>query len=107
MGYLRFVVPEADTESGVAMGLFGAAYALKDCGAVSGEHRQVLRELLTWFTEHLATPDRFNRTSSRGYNRRQTNSVVSGYGAAASLADAPDEAHRRGTLILSAYGPRG
>ncbi|HWY25851.1 MAG TPA: hypothetical protein VNX47_13085, partial [Nevskia sp.] len=76
MGFLRFVVPETDTDSGVAAGLFRIAYALRNAAHVSEEHRQVLGEQLSWFAEYLPTPDRFNRTSSKGYYRRTTKGIA-------------------------------
>jgi len=73
---VRFVVSQTHAESGVEGGLFGAAYALRDAEDVSQEHRQELSELLLWFEKHLPTPNRFNRTSSKGYYRRNQKGIA-------------------------------
>jgi hypothetical protein len=76
MAFLRFVVPEVDADSGVETGLFRIAYALSDSVQVCGQHRKLLKEQLHWFEEHLPTPERFNRTSSKGYYRRATKGIA-------------------------------
>ena len=70
MTFLRFVVSQKDSDSGVEGGLFGAAYSLWRSDDTSTADRTTLREILDWFSENLATPERFNRTSSKGYYRR-------------------------------------
>lgn len=76
MGFLRFVVPEIDADSGAGTGLFRIAYALRDSVDVSEQHRELLNEQLDWFAKHLPTPKRFNRTSSKGYYRRAARGIA-------------------------------
>jgi hypothetical protein len=73
---VRFVVSQTHAESGVQGGLVAAAYALRDAEDVSQEHRQALSELLLWFEKHLPAPNRFNRTSSKGYYRRNQKGIA-------------------------------
>jgi len=70
MTFLRFVVSQKHSDSGVEGGLFGAAYTLCRSDDTTPMDRDALRELLAWFDENLTTPDRFNRTSSKGHYRR-------------------------------------
>lgn len=76
MAFLRFVVSQLDSDSGVEGGLFGAAYALLDLGGLPEHDRSMLRGLLAWFEEHLPTPKRFNRSSSKGYYRRSPKGIA-------------------------------
>jgi hypothetical protein len=76
MAFLRFVVSNRHPDSGVADGLFGVAYSLRDDSEISGEHRRALIEHLTWFTKHLSVPDRFSRSASKGYYRRNTKGIA-------------------------------
>ena len=76
MSFLRFSVSQLDIDSGVEGGLFGAAYALECSDDVQEDDRSALQELLAWFEEHLPTPERFNRTSSKGYYRRTTKGIA-------------------------------
>ena len=39
-------------------------------------HRETLLDSLAWFDEHLPTPDRFNRSKSKGYYRRDTRGIA-------------------------------
>jgi len=70
MTFLRFVVSKKNSASGVEDGLFGVAYALCRGDDATPEDRDALRALLAWFDTNLATPERFNRTSSKGHYRR-------------------------------------
>jgi hypothetical protein len=56
--------------------VFGTAYALKDGAAVSSSDRASLAEQLAWFSKHLPTPKRFNRSTSKGYYRRKTKGIA-------------------------------
>jgi hypothetical protein len=40
------------------------------------EDRTLLAELLRWFGENLETPDRFNRSKSKGIYRRTTRGIA-------------------------------
>lgn len=42
---------------------------------MSGEDHVVLDTLLKWFAANLGTPERFNRSRSKGYDRRNTRGV--------------------------------
>ena len=72
---LRFVLPRSHPDTGVEEGVFGAAYELRDGTLASNSDRRALEELLSWFGANLATPQRFNRSKSKGYYRRNTGGV--------------------------------
>jgi cytochrome c peroxidase len=76
VSFVRFVLLHRDQESGVATGLFETAYHLRDQTGVSAADRDLLRDALAWFERHLATPARFNRTSSKGHYRRKTKGIA-------------------------------
>jgi hypothetical protein len=76
MPFLRFIVTGLHPESGVEDGLFGPAYRLRDDSALGEAERQTLAETLAWFEKTLKTPDRFNRTRSKGYYRRNTKGIA-------------------------------
>jgi hypothetical protein len=65
------VVPTARNPLGRAPGVFQAAYRLLRRGALAADEHQHLREQLDWFNDNLARPERFVRTRSKGYYRRQ------------------------------------
>jgi hypothetical protein len=73
---VRFVVPAViHDESQNAVGVITLAYELVDAPDTSGDVRQDLQKLLTWFEAALAVPDRFNRTKSKGWYRRKTRGI--------------------------------
>ena len=76
MPFLRFVITGLHPESGVEDGLFGLAYRLRDDTALGEADRSALSETLTWFEKNLKTPARFNRTTSKGYYRRNTKGIA-------------------------------
>ena len=53
-------------------GFFCAAYELRRNPSLDVHSRRRLEGLLAWFRAHLPVPDRFNRSSSKGYARRNT-----------------------------------
>jgi len=73
--FLRFVVLRTSESSGVRDGLFGEAYALQNDTSLSADDQHELADLLSWFEGNLKTPDRFNRTKSKGYYRRTTHGI--------------------------------
>ncbi len=73
--YLRFVLPRKHPASGVRDGIFGAAYELSDNGALPEAQREEIDTLLRWFESNVDMPDRFNRTRSKGYYRRETKGI--------------------------------
>lgn len=75
MSFIRFVLASLDKDSGVESGIFGAAYALMGDRDVPSADREALAAELAWFEEHLTTPTRFNRTSSKGHYRRKTKGI--------------------------------
>ncbi len=76
MGFIRFVIGESHPDSGVQEGLFHLAYQLRDSGDVAQHEREELAELMKWFDENLPVPGRFNRSSSKGYDRRATRGIA-------------------------------
>ena len=73
--FLRFTLERSNPDTGARDGIFETAYELRDSGILPKYEEQELTDLLRWFEEHLAEPDRFNRTKSRGYYRRATKGV--------------------------------
>jgi hypothetical protein len=76
MRLIRFVQARRHPESGVDDGLFGLAYELRDSPQIAAEDRAMLADALTWFANHLEAPSRFNRTTSKGYYRRNTRGIA-------------------------------
>jgi hypothetical protein len=72
---LRFVLQRSHPDTGVEEGVFRAAYELRDGTRVAVQDRELLKGLLSWFETNLAIPERFNRTKSKGYYRRNTSGV--------------------------------
>ena len=52
------------------------AYRLRDRLDIPEIDRAALRDTLAWFGKNLAEPARFNRTRSKGYERRQTRGIA-------------------------------
>lgn len=99
-GFVRFVLTTRHPESGVEEGLFRAAYHLRDSSRVGDEDRRLLTELLAWFGENLVTPDRFNRSKSKGFYRRKTRGIA---WFRDSATDCLSRMHRI-KVILEKYG---
>ena len=75
-GFVRFVVAERHPRTGLELGVFQVAYGLRDRRDLPELERTALREALAWFEKNLAEPARFNRTRSKGYERRQTRGIA-------------------------------
>ena len=75
-GFVRFVVAERHPRTGLELGVFQVAYGLRDRTDIPEIDRAVLRDTLAWFGKNLAEPARFNRTRSKGYERRQTRGIA-------------------------------
>jgi len=74
--YVRFVLPKKKhSDTGVDTGVFKFAYALQCKGDLPRHERDELDALLRWFDERLDVPARFNRTKSKGYERRATKGI--------------------------------
>jgi hypothetical protein len=58
------------------IGVIGAAYELLRQEATSYELRRELEHWIEWFEENLPVPDRFNRTKSKGWYRRETRGIA-------------------------------
>ena len=67
--YLRFTVLPHDGKQSTEEGIFVAAYELANGDNLDQTARDFLRELLTWFREHLPVPERFNVGGSKGKYR--------------------------------------
>lgn len=76
MEYIRFTLTVRHPESGIEDGLFRVAYALSEDPMVEVRDREELSELLRWFDANLKTPDRFNRSRSKGYYRRKARGIA-------------------------------
>ena len=74
--FVRFVLTTRHPESGVEEGLFRAAYRLRDSPRVEEEDRRLLTDVLGWFGTNVLTPDRFNRSKSKGFYRRTTRGIA-------------------------------
>lgn len=73
--FLRFVTETIDANTGVKRGIFPAAYALHKEGGVAEPDQSALASLLDWFEENLPIPNRFNRTKSKGFDRKATKGI--------------------------------
>jgi len=67
---VRLAVSTVDPDSQQPMGIFQAAYRLRRYTCLDAARKQDIDRELTWFQEHLATPQRFVHTRSKGYYRR-------------------------------------
>ncbi|MEM6411703.1 MAG: hypothetical protein AAF683_09230 [Pseudomonadota bacterium] len=70
--YIRFALQRFNNDSGVRDGLFSAAYELLESYELSADQISLLKEKLDWFEQNLRTPNRFNRSKSKGSYRRTT-----------------------------------
>jgi hypothetical protein len=61
--------------TGVPDGLFVAAYDLIRGNDLPNYHRENLSELIDWFRKNLERPSKFNSSSSKGADRRNTKGV--------------------------------
>jgi hypothetical protein len=75
--FIRFVVlGQRDSTTGIDLGVFQVASALKERADVSPADRALVSDLLAWFSQNLCVPTRFNRSRSKGYYRRQTRGIA-------------------------------
>jgi len=98
--FVRFVLTTRHPDSGVEEGLFRAAYRLRDSFRIEEDDRRLLTEVLAWFGEHLVTPDRFNRSKSKGFFRRSTRGIA---WFRDSAADCLSRMHQM-SVVLEKYG---
>jgi len=76
MAFIRFALTRRHPDSGVEEGLFRLAYWIRDDPDVNPVDRAELKEQLEWFATNLQTPERFNRSRSKGYYRRATRGIA-------------------------------
>jgi hypothetical protein len=76
VAFLRFVVAQKHPDFEVSDGVFSTAYKLRDSAQVTRQERETLNDHLKWFTANLATPHRFNRSSSKGHYRRRPKGIA-------------------------------
>ena len=76
MAFLRFVVLKRHQDSALEAGVISVAYRLRDEPDVSASDRQSIQDELTWFEKNLTIPKRFNRSASKGYDRRKTRGIA-------------------------------
>jgi hypothetical protein len=72
---VRLVLAERHEVSGYRDGFFRTAYRLRRQHVLSVEDHKVLDTLLKWFGTNLSVPARFNRSRSKGYDRRNTRGI--------------------------------
>ena len=70
--YLRFVVAQVDEDSGRELGVFQAAYNLRDDGKLYPYEEPQLDELRQWFNTHLQGPTRFTASKPPYYRKKST-----------------------------------
>ncbi len=68
--YLRFVVAEVDDDSERGLGVFQAAYNLRDKGKLYPYEEPHLDELRQWFNTHLEKPTRFTAAKPPYYRKK-------------------------------------
>lgn len=75
---VRFVVPAIiDDDSQTASGVVQVAHSVVENVDTADDIRRELAAALQWLEENLEEPDRFNRTKSKGWYRRQTRGISS------------------------------
>lgn len=75
--FVRFVIPTWRHRSSQApIGVIGAAYELRRLAALSPDLHGELDRWIEWFETKLRVPERFNRTKSKGWYRRETRGIA-------------------------------
>jgi hypothetical protein len=71
--FVRFIVPARQhQDSGAAIGVVALAYELARSHDTDPKTRGELSELLAWIEDNVAMPQRFNKSTSKGWYRRPT-----------------------------------
>lgn len=70
--FVRFVRANKQCPVAAREGFLCAAYELHVDIHLDPHTHARLQELLCWFDHHVPVPERFNRTDSKGWYRRQT-----------------------------------
>lgn len=68
--YVRFVVLELDNDSARGLGVFQAAWNLRDGGSLFPHEEIHLEELRQWFDLHLEKPTRFTASKPPYYRKK-------------------------------------
>jgi hypothetical protein len=76
VAFVRFVISSKNPDSGVSDGIFGVVYDLLDGSELFSVERLSLEQNSKWFNSNLQKPTRFNRSSSKGYFRRNTRGIA-------------------------------
>ncbi len=74
--YIRFVTACVHKDTGVRAGVFTAAYQLAADKTVAAYDIEEVEAGLAWFRANLPIPDRFNRSTSKGFNERATKGIA-------------------------------
>lgn len=69
--FLRFVTSEVHQESHEELGVFQAAFRLRNNGALSEKEEAAFEEIREWFNRNLKRPARFTSTKPPFYRKRQ------------------------------------
>jgi hypothetical protein len=69
--FLRFVTAELHQESHEELGVFQAAFRLRDNDMLSPEEEAILQEIRDWFNKNLEKPTRFTTAKPPYYRKRQ------------------------------------
>lgn len=64
--YIRFVVDEIDTSSGVELGIFQSMFGLWRAGELAPHEEAWWAEIRVWFNVKLREPDRLSRSRRSG-----------------------------------------
>jgi hypothetical protein len=72
---VRFVIRDLNDESNCREGFFQEAYRLRNKRVLPIEDHENLAENLKWFSENLEIPNRFNRSNSKGWWRRDRRGI--------------------------------
>lgn len=70
--YVRLATMEIDPSSHQPAGVLQAAHRLQRSHSLAPERAAELKALIEWFGANLPEPDRFVRTKSKGFYRRDT-----------------------------------
>ena len=68
--YVRFAVAEIDEDSQRGLGVFQAAYRLRDQGKLDPYEEAHLKTVLEWFKVHLERPTRFTSAKTPHYRKQ-------------------------------------
>ena len=69
--FLRFVTHEVHEESHEELGVFQAAFRLRNNGALSEQEEAAFEEIREWFSGNLKRPARFTSAKPPFYRKRQ------------------------------------